>query len=439
MATYPVRYRSTLEVNGVPVKNRGKLEVIVPDHDHSHTHTLEELGMYVDDEGFVRVEVPEPEPEPEPDPEPGDDPQWAVDLRAHWDAVEITATSVAPLSIPHDGSTSASAALQSWIASQPNGAGPQPDGTISYRRLDLTPLAGGTVRLGTNGIDLRNRSYLQLYMPGVKFDLAGSGADNTHNWVLTGGSTDIWIIGGEIDGLNPTTGTTAASFNEKLNAIGIRRGSRYINVEGVRWDRLKGFGPMTSGAGSGGAPTDIWVHDCYVRGGEMGLAWTDGVRVLFEDLVVVDSAINAMDVEPDQADDQITDLLIKNIDVQNFGWYQALTPWFWSSVPGGAGEAVTMRNITVEGCTVTNVAPGHGSHPGRMGLTIRADDPNPKFNYVIRNNSTTHVHQDNGPAMNFRGVDGLVVTGNRAPIGSGSFVDASGCTNTTLGPNDTTL
>jgi hypothetical protein len=353
-----------------------------------------------------------------PPPGGGDYPAWAATLASHWDSVTISATSTAPLTIPHDGTTPASTALASWISAQPSGT----DAT-HYRRYDLSPLAGsGGIYLDNLGIDLRGKSYVQLYIPGVDFKLAGDNTNNAQSWCLTGDSgRDIWIKGdgnGVIDGLNLETATTAVTYKERLNALLVRNGSNYVLVEGIRWDRLKGFGPGTFGDGSGSAPQNVVFRDCYVRGGEMGMCMTSGKYVWFDNCDIIDSQIMAFDIEPDTASHVVEDVLLTNFNIYNYGWYQALSPWSLATV---GHPSVAMTRVMAADWTVRCPDSGpHGGSHGTGGICLRADGTNIKNDYILRRLWTDHPNTMY-TCMNWDYVNNLEVTDCTVRIDGGSL------------------
>ncbi len=94
-------------------------------------------------------------------------------------------------------------------------------------------------------------------------------------------SDHITFRGFTVDGGNTATGTTgaAAAVNEGLSGAMVRSGSDFVEFDHVTWDRLHGFGILTTDLGGGVWPSDISIHDSTIRGGEMGVAIVAGRRV----------------------------------------------------------------------------------------------------------------------------------------------------------------
>ncbi len=365
---------------------------------------------------------------------PDDYPAWLAALEAHWDAVTITATSTAPGTIPHDGTTGSSSALQAWINAQPNGTS-----ATQYRRYDLTPLAsgGGGLVLDAGGIDLRGKSFIQLYIPGVGMKNTSSGAEgNTDSFFLTGGSgSDIWIKDDDtgvgdatatLDGMNTATATLAVTFNEHLNACLVRNGSNYVLVDGVKWDRLWGFGPGAFGDGPGSPPQNVLFRNNYVRGGEMGMVMTAGVNVGFRHNYLKDTMITPFDIEPDDAADNVQHVAVVGMTVENYGYCTVNTPYlFTASIVGGH----LMDDVFVADWTVSCPLQGpRGTSAGLGGLAMKfyGNATYHGSNLIMRRLSTayrqTGAGGEHGATMCLDYWTNLEITHCVQPIDAGTFI-----------------
>jgi len=270
-----------------------------------------------------------------------------------------------------------------------------------------------------------------------------SGASNFSGAFFLQQSTHITVRGFTVDGGNTATGTTgaAAAVNERKNAAVIRAGSSFIEFDHVTWDRLYGFGPLISADGGTVWPSDISIHDCTIRGGEMGIGIVAGRRIQIERNAINDSVYIAIDLEPDPSQSGgggFQDVLISDNDVTGYGWGQNLTSWFVAANP----QDTVLSTAVMDGLTITGnrvhvgaATADNGNADGLGGLGIRADKSNLKRNFVITNNWTLDddTRSSSASVINLANVENLTVTGNRQPIANGAqFVGDSGTTGTRL-------
>jgi hypothetical protein len=339
-----------------------------------------------------------------------------------------------PASIDATCASDVSTALNAWIAQQPNGS------TLVFP-------SGSCYRLGGDaGINLANRSGLTLVGTGSTLQLRTTGASNASSAFLLQNSTHVTIRGFAIDGGNAATGTTGAwaNLNEHINAAAVRAGSSFIEFDHVSWDRMRGFGVWMSSDGGTVWPTNISIHDSFIRGAACGLCVTAGRNISFVRNTVNDSMGSFADLEPDASQSTgggFPDVLISDNDVTGYGWVQTGTAWYLGSVPQDTvlGTAV-MDRLTVTGNRIHlgAVGPKNGNYTGLGGLGIRADKANVKNDYVITNNWTATPNSGPGAVMFFTNVHNLTVTGNRQPIVNGAvLVSDTGTTGTrTVSAND---
>lgn len=360
------------------------------------------------------LETPAPPPTPAPTPPPTPPPP--------------AGGTTVPSSIDATGATGVSAALNAWIAAQPDGS------TLIFP-------SGATYKLdGDAGLNLTGRKGLTLEGTGCTLLLATTGASNFSSAFFLRDTTDCTIRGFTVDGLNTATGTVnaAAAVNEKINAAVIRAGCARVTFDSVSWDRLRGFGPLISADGGTTWPEDITLVGCRIRGGEMGVGIVAGRRILVSRCVIDDSVDTAIDLEPDASQSGgggFADVTITDCDVTRYGWGQNLTSWFVAACPQDAVLATcTMDRLTIRGNRVHAGAAGpkNGSQTGLGGLGIRADKTNVKRDLVIDGNTTDW--QDTRAAtratINLANVANLTVTGNRQPTSGAVLLSDTGTTGT---------
>jgi hypothetical protein len=102
------------------------------------------------------------------------------------------------------------------------------------------------------------------------------------------------------------------------------------------------------------------------------------------------------------------------------GTYSIDSNWnqYFFAMSGANG---TVRNITVEGNRVT-------------GGTLRTHTSISRSSNIVFRNNTSTVTAQNDPVLDFRYVDGIVVTGNSQPLRSGNFATFRDSTNVTYQP-----
>ena len=120
-----------------------------------------------------------------------------------------------------------------------------------------------------------------------------TGASNFSTGLFVENSDHITFRGFSVDGGNTATGTTgaAAAVNEGMSGAMVRSGSDFVEFDHVTLDRLHGFGILTTDLGGAVWPSDIWIHDSTIRGGEMGVAVLAGRRVTIVHNIIVDTVV----------------------------------------------------------------------------------------------------------------------------------------------------
>lgn len=339
-----------------------------------------------------------------------------------------------PASIDATCSTGVSAELNAWIADQPDGSSLRfPDGSCYL----LT---------GDQGIHIIDRSHLTLDGTGSILLQRTNGLSNFSSAFFIDRSNHIRITGFHVDGGNTATATTASDdvLDEQLNGAAVRAGSRFIQFDGMTWDRLHGFGVFISDDGEGPAPHDITVRDSTIRGGEMGVAVVTGSDVDIIGNAILDTVYTAIDLEPDQDDHGFENVRIEGNRISRYGWAESLTSWFLAANPADeVVDQVAMVGLLVRSnCIEVGPATGdNGNVDGLGGLGIRADKSNEKQHFTITGNRTADddTQGGDGAVMRFAHVDGLVITDNRQPISNGAPLvrDADGSGARDIRDNDT--
>lgn len=359
--------------------------------------------------------VPTPSPTPAPTPSP-------------------TAFRVVPVSIDPTCGIGVSTALNSWIAAQPDGS------TLLFPPDSCYKLTGDA------GLNLTDRHSLTLIGTNVTLQLRTTGVSTFSSAFFMLRSTDIIIRGFAVDGGNQFTGTpnSVGSVNERMNAAVIYSGSKRIEFDRVAWDNLRGFGPLISSNEGTAWPEDIWIHDSFIRGGEMGIGVIAVRRLKVERTTINDSVYSAFDFEPDThsagpngepgAGGGYDQVLLSDNDITRYAWGQVLTSWFVAGVPSAAVmNTAFMRGLTIVGNRI-HFGPAtadNGNADGLGGMGIRMDGSNRKTDLVIKDNVSDDddTRSSSRSVMQLANVMNLTVTGNRQPIVNGSkFVGDTGTT-----------
>ena len=367
---------------------------------------------------------------------------WVATLQSAFGGITYGTTYTAPGTIPHDGVTSSSSAFNSWLRSTVG------SGTSGAWKKAVVP-SGWTIRLtGTGGIDLSSLSYIELDLTGATVQNATDDTSNLGSSLFFQDSHHIRVVGGTIDGLRTTTGQVTAGHeggNEKRNGCVIRHNCQFLEFSGVTWDNLYAFGILinTDGGGLSEYPRDIWIHDCTVRGGEMGIAPVSAARVLVEGCAIDDTQIIPFDMEPDITGHIVEDVLVIDNTIDTYGTGQTLSSWFVAMNGMGSVQAY-MRRIGVYYNTVVSGAlgPDNGNYDNLGGLGIRCTDQElEKTDIYIVGNTTEDPDSQTGSSgvMYFSYTTNLTVTGNRQPIaGTATLINGSSNTNVTQSGNSTT-
>jgi hypothetical protein len=308
-----------------------------------------------------------------------------------------------PATIDASGGSDVTNALNSFIASVPNGA------TITFK-------ANGHYR--SEGIlNILNRSNLTFNGNGATIYATTNTSANRRNWNIRA-SSRITFVSMTVQGANPHPGTYDPN-HEFEHAFWID-GSSSIEISHVTMTRNRGDCVYLSDAG-GALPwsSNIWIHDSSCTGnGRMGIAIVAARHVTIERCSFSAIAYQVFDLEPNK------------------------------QAPAQGSSYVTIRNNTVHGALKDYLVGADGWGPidhltvtgnrvigGTLRITVRpmAGSGYRRTAIVITNNTGTA--SSSGPLMYFSANDGLTVTGNTQPMSSGSLTIVSNSTNVHISGN----
>jgi hypothetical protein len=304
-----------------------------------------------------------------------------------------------PASIDATGAGDASAALNTWLRTVPDGT------SIVFR-------AGGIYRMD-KGLTIQSRH-------GLTFE--GNGATLRSNGVSTcgrdcslfylwSGNTGITIRDFTLVGNSPTPGVYSGSW-EHAAAITIV-GGRDVEIADITVSGVGGDGLTLSGVAPDW-PDGIWFHDSHViSSGRMGVAVVAGRNVTVERVAFDTVGYGVFDIEPNDTTQgasnvRFLDNTAGTIDNgRGFG--------FFFGANGAAGSPVS--DILVSRNTIT-------------GDSLDTYVTIARRQRIVFTNNTSRV-AGIGPVLDLAHVDGLTVTGNVQPLSSGvlaSIVDCTGVT-----------
>jgi hypothetical protein len=301
-----------------------------------------------------------------------------------------------PASIDATGVTDASAALNSFVASVPNGS------TIVFK-------AGGTYRMDT-ALKFANRTGLTFEGNGATLRSNGNSTETGALFWLSVGNRDISIRNFSLVGTSTSPGSYVAG---KEGAHGIIAGGLNIDVANVSVSAVWGDCFYVGGNSTNG----VRFHDstCHSNG-RNGVTITAGSGVIIERITFVKVGYCTFDIEPTGSG-----AIANNITFRNNTAHWTSGPYggaFFAVDGGHTGSAI--NNITVTGNTVT----------GKSLRTVFSNGGTTRNSSVVftNNSSTTST---SGPVLIFAYIDGLTVTGNQQPLSTGaltSIKDSTGVT-----------
>jgi hypothetical protein len=353
------------------------------------------------------VSSPQPTPTPTPSPVPTPTPTPAPTTRPFPAPVTIRTVQV-PSSIDSTGTTNASAALNAWLGTVPNGS------IIEFKAGGIYRMDRGLVANGRNN----------LIFEGNGATLKSNGDATAESSLLRiFGANDILIRNFNLLGNTPTPGVARVG-QEYAHGIQMVLGSR-LEIVNVNISNVYGDAANTDYWTNG-----VWMHDSTVTGnGRCGFAILSGKNVLIERNTYDHNGGMVLDIEPYEADGGADNVkFLNNVSHRQAGGVATGNPYNLGYYAGGNGGGGGIKNITISGNTLDGQLTMIFAVPG-TGLRYS--------NIVITNNTATNVTVP-GPLMALAHIDGLTVTGNRVKLSSGQLAQISDSTGVTYSNNTTT-
>jgi len=356
------------------------------------------------------LEDAKPTPAPVPTPTPVPPPVTPPSTRP-WAAPVTTGTYNVPGTVTHDGSADASAALNAFIATVPNGS------IVNF------PLGAAATYRMDHGIVITGRSNLVFQGNGAALHANGSGSViHDSLFCLDQGNSHISILNFILVGNNPNVTMIYNIGTENQSTFAIW-GSSYVEIGNCTGSHAYGDFAYINGTGNTNAPCDsLWFHDStgtYL--GRNAISPINATNLIVEHCNFDLIGQHVFDIEPDVAAQLNAYITFRNNVIGRYGYNSTYTSYFLAA-DGAAGS--TLHDLTVTGNTVVgNPAQGNGYGPVGLNTTIEVAR---RSNVIFTGNSTTQSVP--GPALLFAHVDGLTITGNTQPLSSGSLASITDCT-----------
>jgi hypothetical protein len=302
-----------------------------------------------------------------------------------------------PASIDATGGSDASAALNAWLETVPDGS------TVVFK-------AGGVYGMD-KGLTLQSRH--NLTFEGNDATLRSTGVSSCGRdcslFYLWTGNMGITIRNFTLVGNSPTPGIYDGSW-EHASAITIVAG-RDVEIANITVSGVGGDGLTLSGVAPDW-PDNIRFHDSHViSSSRHGVAVVAGRNVTVERVRFDTVGYHVFDIEPNDATQGASNVKFLNNAVGS--WNHPLG--FLFAADGAAGSAV--EGVTVSGNIVTE-------------STLRADVTVARRQDVVFTNNTSTVAVA-GPVLTMAHVDGLTLTGNVQPLTTGVLASITDCTGVT--------
>lgn len=277
---------------------------------------------------------------------------------------------------------------------------------------------GATYRLASGGIKVSGRRNLAFVGHGAT--LRSEGCDYLDSLFVLGGagtaSVRITIEGLTLEGENPHPATDKAHRGGCQHQHGVASyRSRHIEVRDVTIRRTHGDCLYLSGYGEKRFrwSQDVWFHDSVCEGtGRMGVAITAGEDVRVERVRFNGIAIHVFDIEPSLKEGGGRDILFAENVVGTYGYSPRYGGWLLAA---DGNLSATVERVTLRDNIVTDRALGvaiGAEHQGWDGSRERRD---------FRITGNLSMITAAGPVMDFRHVDGLLVSGNTQLLSSGAL------------------
>jgi hypothetical protein len=303
-----------------------------------------------------------------------------------------TQTVYVPASIDSTGASDASAALNSWLRSVPDGS------TIVFA-------ANGVYRMDA-GLALSSRRNLTLDGNGATLRSNGNGSGGS-TLITLHRSSGTTIRNFRLVGNSPTPGVYSTS-GEQAHGVRIYSSSG-TDISGITVSAVWGDCLYIADASSG-----VSFHDSQCTSvGLMGVGITSGSNITVERVRFDTIGYGLFDIEPNYASEVTTNVTFRN----NTAGVLKQVPGkrFFFGANGASGS--TISNVTVTGNTIS-------SSPLDTYVTVAR-----RASIVFANNISTVPAT--GPVLHFAHVDYLTVTGNVQPLSSGDLANITDCTGAT--------
>ncbi len=300
-----------------------------------------------------------------------------------------------PASIDATGATDASAALNSWLGTVPDGS------TIVFK-------AGGVYRMNA-ALKFAHRRNLTFEGNGATLRAAGGTTEASSLFWLgsyQGGNTGIVIRNFKLVG-NSTTPGAYQGGREGAHGILVDAGSGIdianVTVSGVWGDCLY----------VGGWADGVSLHDATCASiGRNGVTVTAGKNVTVQRVAFTRSGYCTFDVEP-------------NTSAEGASSIQ-----FLDNTAGSWGNAFLAVEGSHTGATINGVTVARNRITGSSLLAVVDNGGTSRMRSISFTDNTSLVKAP-GPVLRFAHVDGLTVAGNVQPLSSGSLASITDSTSVT--------
>jgi hypothetical protein len=314
----------------------------------------------------------------------------------------ITSTHTVPSTIDATGATDVTAALNQWIAAQPNGS-------------KLIFPSGSRYKFGTQGLQLADKNDMELVGEGCILDSAGGLAQLNSNIIfghLYGGGwghpcNRVQVHGFTLIAHDPLPGQFE-DYKQAQQALEVQEGSTCINVWGIEAVNIGGDLMRT------GHCTDVWMHNSHANAvGRQGLSVISGNWISMTDCTVDKWGYYCLDVEPNQNTESALDVYFR---FNSFGTRGTTDGGFIACGSGLAFQEIG-RVYATDNVTTVNAGGSLNSFYNE-NVHARLHDIEFSRNHLSRAGSTAQ----------FKDTDNLTVIGNTA-AGSALTLDIQNCTN----------
>jgi hypothetical protein len=315
-----------------------------------------------------------------------------------------------PTSIDATGASDASAGLNAWLVTVPDGTAGNPS-ILSFP-------AGGVFRmdhgLKFGGNATVPRHYLTFEGNGATLQANGAGDVTSDSpFALWNDNTDIAIRDFAIRGNNPQPGQYQGALSEGQMGILIFGGGP-IEIANVDIANTYSDGIFIGGGGNDAPSHDIWIHDSDIHDiGRMGISpvSTTGTTIERVDFVRVNWV--AVDIEPELNSTAANHIIFRDSTVGP----QPATGYHSPSFVSVGGPLTTnVGDITIANNQVTG---------GRISVDVTQTSR--RYNITVTDNTSDYLAA--GPVMTFAHIDGLTILRNSEPLSSGplyTITDSTG-------------